>query len=40
MVVGRNNGHINGVVVRRGSTVTGYGELCVCFYPIRIGEIF
>ena len=22
------------------SSVTGYGELCVCFYPIRIGEIF
>ena len=22
------------------STVAGYGELCVCFYPIRNGEIF
>ena len=22
------------------SSVTGYGELCVCFSPIRIGEIF
>ena len=22
------------------SSVTGYGELCVCFQPIRIGEVF
>ena len=22
------------------SSATGYGELCVCFEPIRIGEIF
>ena len=22
------------------SSVSGYGELCVCFQPIRVGEIF
>ena len=32
---------VNTRLVRRvWSSVTGYGELCMCFQPVRIGEIF
>ena len=31
---------LNTILFQIWSSVTGYGELCVCFQPIRIGEIF